>query len=69
MGAGGRALRHYAIASVLAHCSLRRLAPIPNAVVLHIFLAIHKAKSMRMLRVYKLILYSNKKRITKLIGI
>jgi len=37
MDVGGRALRHYAIASVLrstAHCSYRRMAPIPNAVVL-----------------------------------
>jgi len=37
LGNGGRALRHYALASVLrstAHCSLRRLATIPNAVIL-----------------------------------
>jgi len=37
LGSGGRALRHYALASVLrstAHGSIPRLAPIPNAVVL-----------------------------------
>ena len=34
MGAGGRALRGSAFASVLSHSSLRRSPPIPNAVVL-----------------------------------
>jgi len=42
LGSGGRALRHYALASVLrstAHCSLRRMATIPNAVILSSFLS------------------------------